>query len=726
MTLTVNELAAASAGPAAGVDTPYAMLSVGDSIMWGQGLRPENRFRELVRRRIVMETGMPVAELAMGRSGAVLHPMRDPDLDQLDGSVASTVFSHPSPPIEEHYRPDLFSREIPNNALSTLQQLVVARRLMEEHFKEGPSAVRWILLDGGINDMGIDGFLAPLRAWSEGHFLSGWHGWILEEARRIREPMESVLEQAQDFFPQADIVVNGYFPVFSYWSAANIVRLQGVGVLHAMGAFSLFHTVTNLALSQPWGLDLLASASTAWQVASNHELRSAVDNVRRRRPERIVTFARSHIEGRRCLFSPDSWLWGYDGIPDRVPTSWEEFAQVLAGATPEDEVILERSDRCDAVGGGITCRMASIGHPNREGAIDYALSIIEALEEAGSLESPLGECGLAARRRRNGCVDFTDEARFTCLETEASVGQACTGAVTAVADGAGNQFRGSGDQLGRAGASLVDAAQCLADGTGAAANAAANQFSAAGDSFVEAGEHIASIPDCFDDTAERLQACDDVEAAEIAECNAAFAARRDGPCDIRCTSFTNCSSLGFFRRAACNVARAACVAANAAARGVCLAGAVTVREACRLAAAAKSGLCKAGVVGGNVVCAAGEVAGAAADVAVGVARVGLGGVAALGALGDGVSCALGRIGTAVLHTFGAAARFLIGVAFGIVAAVVMGTCAVGRWALNRSCRLGTWIVDRACRFGSAIIHLSCFVLTPLRATGRIISTAKGS
>lgn len=727
MTISPRELAAASAGPVAHAGSPYAMLSVGDSLMWGQGLRPENRFRELVRQRLSAELGAPVAELAMGRSGAVLHPGRGTEKDDRDARVAASLFSHPSPPVEERYRPDLFSREVPDDSLSTLQQLATARRLIQEHFGDaGPSAVRWILLDGGINDVGLDGFLAPFRAWSEGHFLSGWNSWIVKEAQRIRPAMEDVLDQALGFFPQADIVVNGYFPIFSYWSVGNLTRLQSVGLIQ--NAVTL-QGLSNLVLANPWGLDQLVSVSTAWQVASTHEIKGAISAVRRRRPDRTVAFARSNIEGSRCLFSPLSWLWGYDSFPDRVPDNADEWLQLLLAATPEDEVTRERIPRCNELTtgfSGFSCRLASIGHPNQGGALDYATSIIEALEEAGSLRATVGECSLAARRRSTQCEDLGDEARFTCLEAETSVGKACSEATGALADGAAAQFQGAGDQMARAGESLQDAARCLEDATGAAGKAAAAQFSAAGDNFEAAGEQLAAVPECFDRSAARLQACSDTEASEIAECNAAFARRRDNECAIQCNSFTNCSSFSKINpaRYACFTARGVCVAAAAAASAACLVGITAIREACKTAAFAKKAVCKAGVVAGDVVCAVAEGAKAAVEVAAGVGHVVLGGLASLGAIGSGILCAFGQVGVAIGHTLGAGIRVAVGIGLGIAALGVLVGCFVGQWVMNRSCRFGVWLGGLGCNVGSVIIHLGCFITTPIRAVGNMMPASK--
>lgn len=642
MTIRLSELTEASNGPGG----RPVMLSVGDSLMWGQGLRPENRFREIVRQRLNQEVDSPVVELSMARSGAKLHPRRDPSVGNFDSDIHDTILN---PPIAEIYSADAFTREVPNSALTTFQQLRDAHQILDEDPDGKPDEIRWILLDGGINDVGIDGILTPIPAIQDGYILSNWNTWLRDRGLEIEEEMVETLLEALELFPNAVVVVNGYFPVFSYYSIGHIIQLQSVGLLYG---------ITNIALLQPLGLDALATASATWQAVNNKVLRRAIRTVRHRHPERAIIFARSNIEGSHCLFSPASWLWGYDAVPDDIPDSADHWVQWLASATPKDQVIDERIRRCnvltDSTGEAISCRLASIGHPNVLGAQDYARSIIETLEEAGELSTNLHRCLLGHRRRLKVCKKFSDEWSYTCVSADATIGKACSTAVTALAD------------------------------------TAKNQFSQARDHFEQAGDHLQQARDCFDDTSQKLQECDDTEAAEKARCNAEHQQRVDGPCNIRCNRFMRCRQrFGRFnpRRYTCLVARGVCVAVAAAARGVCIAGSVVVREICKATAWTKSAACKVAAVAEDVGCAGGEVAKGVADGVVGIAH----GVAGIG------------VGAATGVTF-------IG-------------CKVGGWIINRGCRLTNWIMGQFCKFGVAIITGICFVgavaVAPIRLVGAV-------
>jgi len=416
MAISLAQLSAASAGTALTEDTPPSFLSVGDSLMWGQGLSPNHRFRELVRSRIAREHGV-VAELSMARSGAVLEK-REPDDDDFSEGLLD-----PDVSLSPWYSPENFAREMPHGAMSIRRQLITARELISEHWdRDAPQGVRWILLDGGINDVGIFNILTPFRAELDGYTLRCWPTWLLDEAMRIEELMFETLQTALDSFPAAAIVVNGYFPVISLYSLASVTKLQSVGFLYG---------IANLVLTSPFGLDALANASTAWQADSAHHLRRAIRRVLQI-PEhtgRTALFARSNIEGPHSLFGPSAWLWGYDSIPDGVPENVGQWTQWLGGATPEDEVIPQRTTQCNAnvpgFADGITCRLASIGHPNVAGAIDYAQAIIDVLEQAGELRPEDSACMVAARRRLAACRRAIDAGNYRCFRLDARACRAC-------------------------------------------------------------------------------------------------------------------------------------------------------------------------------------------------------------------------------------------------------------------------------------------------------------
>jgi hypothetical protein len=675
----------ATAGPTPSATALPTFMSVGDSLMWGQGLKPEHRFREIVRLRLKRHFG-EVVELSMARSGAIVHPERNHPAGTDDARIHQTVLV---PPIDENYSPSGYTRETPNSTLSSRQQLRTASELIEA----GPCrGVRWILLDGGINDIGINGLLLPLEAYGSGWALNGWGAWIDEQAEKVAGELEVVIEEALELFPNAVVIVNGYFPIFSWSSIGGRGKLNSMGVLYAgIGAL----------LGSGVGLAALSGASYAWQMASNHFIRRAVDRVADRRG-RTVLFARSNIETDRCLFARKSWLWGADNLPDGFPLDPAEWVNLLGGATPEDEVSKHRIPRCTALkndlGERVRCNLASMGHPNVAGAEDYAESITVALENAGIIPSDLGHCDLDKRRRDETCVRFNDDWGYRCVDTEAQMGAWCDDAVKSVASTAQDTFDSAGTFFTEA-ASALTAGLDPNSFTG-------RQAGEAIDSFASAGEHAQSIDDCWDSAKAAFEQCQDNAADAKADCNEEYDDDMDGCANIKCNSYKNCDDkYGKYdpRRYTCRAARGACKFAKAIARAVCEVAAKVERTACRLAADAKKLLCNLSEIAKDIGCSAAEVGltivyGLKGIFHTAIASVGLG----LDAFKAGV-LALGGI-----------VAVITGAIVGIGAGLLAGGCVVGRWAVNLGCRGLGWAGRKLCELGTLIPWISCNVGDSLR------------
>jgi hypothetical protein len=704
MSVSLPVLGAASNGPLPGPRTRPNMLSVGDSLMWGQGLRPDHRFRELVRERLAMEV-IPVVELSMARSGANLDPA-NPQNDSTnrldDKAIADTLLQSSTPaPL---YAPSGFAREVPHDSLTTAKQLEVARDLLRLGPDSSPDDIRWIILDGGINDINAMNIVSPAGALADGEVLEGWSAWLLDRARTEVEPeMVTTLARALQHFPNAVIVVNGYFPIFSLASMYNLTQVLSFGVLYSGLA---------AAIANPASMIEIAEASRVWQVVSNEHLRRAIRQVVRQFPGRTVVFARSNIEGAHCLFGPDTWLWGYSNPPAVIPKDLNEWMQWFAGANPEDEVIADRFARCAALSSGFEgykCRLASIGHPNLAGAIDYATAIIEALEDGGVIASDLDACSLQHRRRIKSCIEEQDARDYACVANNASMQKACGRLLSGLVDTAKNQAKQVGGDLGRAKDHMTAAGDCIKNTLGTLAQSAKDQFSAAASNLANAATRFDEVLNCWRDGADELRRCEDAEARGVAACDADYNRTANGPCNIVCNSFGNCNSYSRFNpyRYVCRGLRATCVAAAAAARGICLGVALGVRELCRATAHTKGAICKGGVVLGDAVCSAGKGAAALGNVLAAGTRAGLGLASAGAAMADGVSCAAGEAGRAGIDVGIAGGRVGVAVAwdFGVVG--VYGLCRSGQWFIDKMCRLDSIGANALCRVGSGVAYGAC-------------------
>jgi hypothetical protein len=607
----VNMAVALAAFNGATVATPIAnpvMISAGDSLMWGQGLLPQNRFREIVRLRLQAALGTPVTELSLARSGARCTPTPIPASSSAlnDGVVLGPLLDSTSPSVPPLYSAGAFTREIPSGIPTTIAQLEAALGIFSDPANASdPGAVRLILLDGGINDTGIRNIISPAAAVEESGPLASWESWIFAAAVRVRDKMIETLRFALSEFPNADIVVNGYFPIFSMHSAAALLRIQ---------ALAAVHFIPGLSVLAPPTIAAAAEASRAWQVGSNHRLRQAIATVRAEFPGRNVFFARSGIEGPHCLFAPLTLLWDYDGIPDVAPTNALDVAMILAAITPHDEVAVQRRAAVTAAGftdpvAVGTSIMASVGHPNVAGARDYAASIIDALELGGVFTPSRSPCDQAAAAHRRDCQAGRDTWDFQVQRTVVGIETACRSA----ADGV----------FGAAGAAVEVA--------GAALNRLAGRPAAAAD--------------CYEGTGAAIDACAATEATAIAACNAALTTTIAGSCAIFCTQFTNCNTaFGPFdpRRYTCRIARVGCVAAAAAARAACRVAAEATRVACVAAAVAQGVACRAAAVVTDTTCAVGQVVAGIADAAIAAGALIVAGAIALVGLSIVAGCRIAQ------------------------------------------------------------------------------------
>lgn len=303
------------------------LLAVGDSVVWGQGLAHEDKFASIVFSRLI-GGDLPEGNIE-ARSGAII------------GGRKSA-----GPPISATTVPDRTARhEIPHSSPSVMQQ--VAGVSGEE------ATVELLLLDGGINDMNIRNALDPTTGHDDGTYDPPTgeddHDASLDIEDLVRgycyEDMKALIEAARETFPNAVIVVTGYFPILSEETAtAALVGASTVvfGALAGIGGAAVAKAVVNNA-------KYLHSRQLYW-------LRRAVAEADAdptiRGPG--VLFAHPGFAAENSLFAADPWLFE-PGEPDA-----------------QRDV---RMPACDTLDRGVICENAAVGHPNGAGARAYADAI---------------------------------------------------------------------------------------------------------------------------------------------------------------------------------------------------------------------------------------------------------------------------------------------------------------------------------------------------------------
>lgn len=289
------------------------ILTVGDSVCWGQGLKEEHKFDAILANK----KGLPLTRLA--HSGAVIGTAKDSLAMVQDG-------------------------EIPLSLPSIWQQV---------QSQSDWSQVQIVLLDGGINDIGLTRILNPLTTTN--HLTQLVDQFCNQAVQELLEAAGSKLVR-QD----ARIAVTGYFPILSLQSGHTEIQLRALLELHgiattAPSVFAGGFSPQNLSSG------LVQNCLTFWN-HSNDALQAAVNGANRTLGRNVCVFV-------KLPFTEDNALWASH------PLLWE----LTTLLEPEDEVFGPRGQVCEVLYGDlahvfqlIQCDRASVGHPNVEGAAKIA------------------------------------------------------------------------------------------------------------------------------------------------------------------------------------------------------------------------------------------------------------------------------------------------------------------------------------------------------------------
>lgn len=430
-----------------GTPSPFPIVVLGDSIQWGQGLRPgvsgapSDKMAELVG--ATLATNSTVVTGWTGGAGLSLSVLR---FAHSSATINGALPASASGPVPVSGTTAFPAGEVPATPSTILDQIRGApAALASMNPPVQASSVPLVILDGGINDVGVFGsilnpFTAPGAVAAMANAACG--GTLITPGAAAFFPagtttgrMSTLLTLVGTSFPNAVIVVTGYYDILSPFSALT-------GLIVAVGFLS-GSVVPELLLPGGWLAAALAgtmSASSAtagviancvaFRATSNASLASAVA-LANAAPG--GTFTAGSLSAPRFLFVPSpftpvnalftggsngadettltapAFLWGFNpslatigslidssvvagsvvggifgflggGI---VGSTVGSTAGALAGAAvaitaimavlaPVDEVAAPRAGVC---GGALVCNLASVGHPNIEGEKAYAGAI---------------------------------------------------------------------------------------------------------------------------------------------------------------------------------------------------------------------------------------------------------------------------------------------------------------------------------------------------------------
>jgi lysophospholipase L1-like esterase len=331
---------------------PFNMLVLGDSIMWGEGLKSDHKAWYQMKVWLAQRTGRPINERIEAHSGAVI------ELENADETRAAA------------------DGEV-NVAVPTLnQQLEAAVR----HYANGRQ-VDLVVVTGCANDVDVKNVLNAGNSTEEIRLLT--------EAK-CGPPVRNLLRRITRSFPTAYVIVAGYYP-FVTQRTRNDIFMRGL-------TKRFYKAIAGTSkLNQKAVFKQVVANSDQWYRSSNNSLSEAVRTVNGElggtESRGRVRFAEMHFLPEHSFRAPKTQLWNFESSPIRKLLVILSFGKILLRSN--DEVRKQRYASCkeywkaptaetesqkkERKNQQLLCRYAALGHPNRQGSTVYAQTISKEL-----------------------------------------------------------------------------------------------------------------------------------------------------------------------------------------------------------------------------------------------------------------------------------------------------------------------------------------------------------
>ena len=342
--------------PETGIENHLNMLVLGDSILWGQGLRPQQKSWFRVKCWLQNTTGRIVDVVVKAHSGALVE--RSPGQTQ-DYFSQSGEVNLPLPSINEEVD-------------EALRQYSDANK------------VDLVLVDGCINDVDVRNLLNA----------SVDPNLIRQRAEHsCGAAMAKLLRRITTAFPNAHVIVPGYYRIVSSETEDNaFIRLL---VKKLAGQPTEGKHMTDKERRQR-----LIINSEEFYTVSTASLREVIkqlnDELLTLGSRQRVLFADIEFWPEHAFSARDTLLWTFVFASTNL-SGFRKLLVILTfgtgGFKPNDLVRKERTASCKETyrkpkgvketkdrkqsreNGYLACRYASLGHPNQMGALIYAEAI---------------------------------------------------------------------------------------------------------------------------------------------------------------------------------------------------------------------------------------------------------------------------------------------------------------------------------------------------------------
>lgn len=298
------------------------MLVLGDSVTWGQGLDLEFKMHSLLARWMGISS-LPPGLVFLAHSGGTIG------IDEFDVVNAISAPNIPG--------------EIPDDNPTIFQQC-------STDAAAGP--FDFIIVCGGINDVDIRTLFNPSVSQGDLENLIDVHCY-----HHIRALLDRLrVQYVNGVNNSCRIFVLGYYPVLGLYPSFKTLNI----VLRLLGIPTNGFASSGARLNEDYIQYTLLANSRIFAARSMSRIRRAVAEANFVDPPCFVAIDPG-ISENHSAFSEDPWIW--DVTPQGVPKD-DQFGFRHRWCTENEKGLDIR-----------VCELASLGHPNRFGALAYAKAI---------------------------------------------------------------------------------------------------------------------------------------------------------------------------------------------------------------------------------------------------------------------------------------------------------------------------------------------------------------
>lgn len=331
-------------------DHPFDMLVLGDSLIWGQGLKEQDKFYYLTKEWLQNdffknERKVNVKLKAHSGSTIFLHDAEAEVLKKTDISSSRT-----------------YNGEVPIS-IPTLEEQ--ARMAKAEYLSEGAAleSIELVMLTGGIVDITVPQVLNP---FGDNKKLKS------DIVQYCNNDMFRFLSEATVTFPNATFLVIGYFPMMTMKSDTGKTLNA---TLEAYGISGAMKPLANNILTKQFFKILQKKASKRsriWFEDSNREFQTAVNRINEKSGKQRAVFVKSPL-GEENAYETKTTLLTKMAKKGRAADELYDLRLTECRNTLNE---LKRKGWKQSVR---QCELAGIGHPDPQGSRAYAKSIQDTL-----------------------------------------------------------------------------------------------------------------------------------------------------------------------------------------------------------------------------------------------------------------------------------------------------------------------------------------------------------